>query len=54
PADGTSFQDLKREFGGSYDDLKEAVFASLSDEKSPLQQIFDDKTSMMTFRKRER
>jgi type I restriction enzyme S subunit len=54
PADGTSFQDLKREFGGNYDDLKEALFASLSDEKSPLQQIFDDKTSMITFRKRER
>ncbi|NSL20207.1 restriction endonuclease subunit S [Agrobacterium tumefaciens] len=54
PADGVNFQDLKREFGGSYDDLKEAVFASLSDEQSPLQQIFDDKTSTMAIRKRER
>lgn len=54
PADGISFQNLKREFGGSYDDLKEAVFASLSDAQSPLQQIFDDKTSTMAIRKRER
>lgn len=54
PADGVSFQDLRREFGGSYDDLKEAVFASVSDEKSALQQIFDEKTSMMTIRKRGR
>ncbi|TAT94276.1 hypothetical protein ELH77_33380 (plasmid) [Rhizobium ruizarguesonis] len=54
PADGVSFQDLRREFGGSYDDLKEAVFASLSAEQSPLQQIFDEKTSTMAIKKRER
>ncbi len=54
PEDGVSFQDLRREFSGDYDDLKEAIFASLSDEKSTLQQIFDEKTSIMTIRKRER
>lgn len=54
PAGGVSFQDLKREFAGSYDDLKDALFASLSDEHSPLQQIFDEKTSTMAIRKRER
>lgn len=54
PAGGVSFQDLKREFGGSYDDLKDAIFASLLDEHSPLQQIFDEKTSTMAIRKRER
>lgn len=54
PVDGVSFQDLRREFGGSYDDLKDAVFALVSDEKSTLQQIFDQKTSMMTIRKRGR
>lgn len=52
PAEGISFQDLRREFGGSYEDLKEAVFASLSDEQPALQQVFNEKTSMMTIRKR--
>ncbi|KQU94909.1 hypothetical protein ASD12_24600 [Mesorhizobium sp. Root102] len=54
PKEGFTFQALRHEFRGSYDDLKEAVFASLSDEKSTLQQVFDQKTSMMTIRKRER
>lgn len=54
PEDGVSFQDLRGEFIGSYDDLKDAIFASLSDEKSMLRQVFDEKRSMMTLRKRER
>lgn len=52
PVEGVSFQDLRLEFGGSYEDLKEAVFASLSDEKSALHQVFDEQASMMTIRKR--
>jgi len=52
PIEGVCFQDLMREFGGSYDDLKEAVFALLSDKQSELTQVFDEKTSKMTIRKR--
>jgi type I restriction enzyme S subunit len=54
PEDGISFQKLRAEFSGSYDDLKEAVFSSLSDEEPMLQQVFDDKNSTMTLRKRGR
>jgi type I restriction enzyme S subunit len=54
PRDGISFQDLRGEFPGSYDDLKTAVFLLLSDENSPLQQVFDDTRSAMTLRKREK
>ncbi|MBY3614003.1 hypothetical protein [Rhizobium bangladeshense] len=52
PNDGISFQDLRSEFSGSYDDLKDAVFKFLSDENAVLQQVFDEKRSAMTLRKR--
>ncbi|MGR9371098.1 restriction endonuclease subunit S [Rhizobium leguminosarum] len=54
PEDGVSFQDLRAEYGGSYDDLKDAIFASLSDAKSTLHQVFDENRSLMTIRKRQR
>lgn len=54
PEHGISFQKLRAEFSGSYDDLKEAVFSSLSDDEPMLQQVFDDKNSIMTLRKRGR
>ena len=54
PKDGISFQQLRVEFSGSYDDLKEAVFSSLSDEEPMLQQVYDEKNSIMTLRKRGR
>ncbi|MBX5191088.1 hypothetical protein HJB86_19595 [Rhizobium sp. NZLR3b] len=52
PNDGISFQDLRSEFSGSYDDLKDAVFTFLSDKDALLQQVFDEKRSAMTLRKR--
>ncbi|WP_417709068.1 restriction endonuclease subunit S [Roseibium aggregatum] len=51
PENGHSFQDLKSEFGGNYEDLKDAVFELLSDKKSGLEQVFDETTSTMTFKK---
>lgn len=54
PAEGVSFEDLKHEFGGKYDDLKDAVFASLLNEHPRLQQVFDEKASMMRIRKLEK
>ncbi|MDW9854079.1 hypothetical protein GOB46_16010 [Sinorhizobium meliloti] len=53
PHDGISFQELRSEFSGSYDNLKDAVFAMLSDENAPLRQVFDEQRSTMTLRKRE-
>ncbi|UXU06446.1 restriction endonuclease subunit S [Agrobacterium tumefaciens] len=53
PHDGISFQDLRSEFSGSYDDLKDAVFALLSDQDAPLRQVFDEQQSTMTLRRRE-
>jgi len=53
PHDGISFQDLRNEFSGSYDDLKDAVFALLSDQDAPLRQVFDEQQSTMTLRRRE-
>ncbi|GEO85791.1 MULTISPECIES: restriction endonuclease subunit S [Alphaproteobacteria] len=53
PHDGISFQDLRSEFSGSYDDLKDAVFALLSDENAPLRQVFDEQQSTMSLRRRE-
>lgn len=54
PHDGISFQDLRNEFSGSYDDLKDAVFTLLSDENALLRQVFDEKRSVMTLKRRER
>lgn len=51
PAEGITFQDLRREFRGNYEDLKEAIFASLSDEQSKLRQVFDEKKSIIMIRK---
>ncbi len=53
PPDGISFQDLRSEFSGSYDDLKDAVFTLLSDQNAPLRQAFDEQQSTMTLRRRE-
>ncbi|WKT92438.1 restriction endonuclease subunit S [Brucella anthropi] len=53
PHDGISFQDLKSEFNGSYDDLKDAVFTLLSDKNALLRQVFDEKRSVMTLKRRE-
>lgn len=53
PNGGISFQDLRNEFSGSYDDLKEAVFQLLSEEHAMLQQVFDEKRSAMMLRRRE-
>lgn len=53
PHDGISFQDLRSEFSGSYDDLKDAVFTLLSDENALLRQVFDEKRSVMTLKRRE-
>lgn len=53
PNDGISFQDLRNEFSGSYEDLKDAVFALLSDKNAPLRQAFDEQHSTMTLRRRE-
>ncbi|MER8752007.1 restriction endonuclease subunit S [Mesorhizobium sp. M1050] len=54
PEEGVSFQDLRGEFRGNYDDLKEAVFASISDDKPTLQQVFDETRSLMMLRKHRR
>ncbi|TZG34015.1 restriction endonuclease subunit S [Agrobacterium sp. B1(2019)] len=53
PYDGISFQDLRSEFSGSYDDLKDAVFNLLSDENAVLSQVFDEKRSIMKLKRRE-
>ncbi|MFG1387545.1 restriction endonuclease subunit S [Xanthobacter versatilis] len=53
PNGGISFQDLRNEFSGSYDELKEAVFQLLSEEHAMLQQVFDEKRSAMMLRRRE-
>ncbi len=53
PYKGTvTFEELQRDFTGSYDDLRDAVFASLSGAKPPLEQVFDEKLAMMMIRKR--
>lgn len=52
PDDGISFQDLRNEFNGSYEELKDAVFAVLSGENAELKQVFDEKRSAMMLRKR--
>ncbi|WP_050588926.1 hypothetical protein [Mesorhizobium sp. L2C089B000] len=54
PEEGVSFQDLRGEFRGNYDDLKEAVFASISDDEPTLQQVFDETRSLMMLRKHRR
>ena len=53
PHDGISFQELRSEFSGGYDNLKDAVFAMLTDENAPLRQVYDEQRSTMTLRKRE-
>ena len=53
PHDGISFQDLKSEFGGSYDDLKDAVFTFLSDDNALLLQVFDENRSAMMLKRRD-
>lgn len=52
PREGRTFQDLKHEFGGTYEDLKDAVFSFLSKENSSLYQAFDEQVSTMTIKKR--
>lgn len=51
PAEGVSFEDLRREYQGTYEELKDAIFASLSSQKPALRQVFDEKKSMMVIRK---
>lgn len=48
----TTFDELRRDFNGSYEDLKSAVFASLSGAEPRLEQVFDEKADAMMIRKR--
>ncbi|MEX6675169.1 restriction endonuclease subunit S [Pseudomonas sp. W2Oct36] len=51
PAEGINFQELRKQFPGDYEDLKDAVFAFLSGENPLLQQVFEKTHSAMIIRK---
>ncbi|KHA73811.1 hypothetical protein NZ35_06805 [Pseudomonas chlororaphis] len=52
PVEGINFQELRKEFPGNYEDLKDAVFAFLSGKSPQLQQVFEETSSAMIIRKR--
>ena len=45
-----TFDDLRRDISGDYDELKDALYALL-DEKSELEQVFDESTGALSFRR---
>jgi type I restriction enzyme S subunit len=52
PPEGLSFDSIRKDFRGSYDDLRDAVFAALSGQKSRIQQVFDENNQSMVIKRR--